>query len=74
MECLAFVKFDHFSSNSLTLGPCTSQPDSNGSRTELISASVRFVLEIGIFNGFQGYVFLSSQLAFEDLFVDHTYK
>ena len=49
MECLAFVKFDHFSSNSLTFGPCTNHPDSNGSRTELISASVRFVLAIGIF-------------------------
>ena len=74
MDCAELVKADHFSSNSLTLGPCTSQPDCNGSRTELISASVRFVLAIGIFNGFQGYEFRANRSTFGDRFVNRIYN
>ena len=74
IECAAFVKLDHLSSNSFTFGPCTSHPDLRGSKTELISEFKRFVLEIGIFNIVQVCGLLSSQSIFEDLFSDHTCK
>ena len=47
-ECLASVKVDHFSSNSLTCGPCSSHPERIGYRTLSISAFVKDVRAIGI--------------------------